>query len=380
MEFDFPEELKQLRDTARDFLTDRCPASVARRVIDEALTHDAGLWREMAGMGWLSATIPEQHGGLGLGPLAVCVLAEEIGRAIAPVPFASSVYLATEALLQFGSPQQQRDFLPQLADGSSIGTVAISERVGPLVPEQFDTVFADGYVDGEKVAVADGTIADFAIVAGRCASGGPALFLVDLSDAAIKRVPQDTIDPSRGHATFRFETCPAELLPGAIGGPAIRNMSDRAAVMMAFEQIGVASSALEMACTHGKERFAFGRPIGSFQAIKHKLADVYVALELARSNSFYGAWALESGGDELPLAAATSRVAACEAGWMATKENIQTYGGMGFTWELDCHLYYRRAELLRLALGSTREWKRRLMRAYRAQQNYDDAAAAGEAR
>ena len=189
-----------------------------------------------------------------------------------------------------------------------------------------------------------------------------------------------TIEPARGHATLRFETCPAELLPGAIGGTAIRNMIDRAAVMMAFEQIGVASSALEMACTHGKERFAFGRPIGSFQAIKHKLADVYVALELARSNSFYGAWALESGGDELPLAAATSRVAACEAGWMATKENIQTYGGMGFTWELDCHLYYRRAELLRLALGSTREWKRRLMRAYRAQQNYDDAAAAGEAR
>ena len=107
MEFDFPEELKQLRDTARDFLADRCPASVARRVIDEGLTHDAGLWRGMARMGWLSATIPEQYGGLGLGPLAVCVLAEEIGRAIAPVPFASSVYLATEALLQFGSPQQR---------------------------------------------------------------------------------------------------------------------------------------------------------------------------------------------------------------------------------------------------------------------------------
>ena len=194
MEFDFSEELKQLRDTARDFLADRCQTSVARRVIDEGLTHDAVLWREMAGMGWLSATIPEQHGGLGLGPLAVCVLAEEIGRAIAPVPFASSVYLATEALLQFGSPQQQRDFLPKLADGSSIGTVAISERVGPLVPEQFDTVFADGYVDGEKVAVVDGTIADFAIVAGRYASGGPALLLVDLSDAA---------EPSRNNAVLR---------------------------------------------------------------------------------------------------------------------------------------------------------------------------------
>jgi alkylation response protein AidB-like acyl-CoA dehydrogenase len=131
--------------------------------------------------------------------------------------------------------------------------------------------------------------------------------------------------------------------------------------MMAFEQVGNAQAALDMACAYARERYAFGRPIGSFQAIKHKLAEVYVALELARSNAYYGAWALNSEAAELPIAAAVARIAACDAGWLATKENIQTHGGMGFTWAFDCHLFYRRAKLLGLALGSSREWKHRLI-------------------
>ena len=132
--------------------------------------------------------------------------------------------------------------------------------------------------------------------------------------------------------------------------------------MMAFEQIGIAQGALDMACDYARERFAFGRPIGSFQAIKHKLVDVYVAIELARSNAYYGAWALEQNAPELKRAAAGARVSACEAGWLATKENIQTHGGMGFTWDLDCHLFYRRSKLLALTLGSANEWKRKLIR------------------
>ena len=130
---------------------------------------------------------------------------------------------------------------------------------------------------------------------------------------------------------------------------------------MAFEQIGIAGAALDMATAYAKERYAFGRPIGSFQAIKHKLVDVYVALELARSNAYFAAWALANDAPELPVAAAAARVSACEAAWLATKENIQTHGGMGFTWDLDCHLYYRRAKLLGLALGSATEWKRKLI-------------------
>ena len=366
MDFDFPEELKQLRDTAREFLRKHCPASVPRRVLDNGELYDRALWREMARMGWLGASIPEEQGGAGLGRLAVCALAEEIGRAIAPVPFSSSVYLATEALLLFGSPDQQRTWLPRLAGGGAIGTLALAERPGPLDPRRLGTEAAGGRLTGVKAPVPDGEAADLAIVAVRAAEDAPSLWLVDLSGPGVAREPVATFDPSRGHARIRFDGAPGEPLPGAAGPEAVRRLLDRAACMMAFEQVGGAQAALEMARDYALSRYAFGRPIGSFQAIKHKLADVYVAVELARSNAYYGAWALESDAAELPIAAATARIAACEAGWVATKENIQTHGGMGYTWQLDCHLHYRRAKLLGLALGGGREWKHRLIAQLRA--------------
>lgn len=361
MNFDFPEELKQLRDVAREFLKKRCATAVPRRVLDEGGSHDAALWAEMAGMGWTGAAIPEAYGGAGMGGLATCVLAEEMGRALAPVPFSSSVYLAAEALLLFGSEDQRRRFLPGLADGSLIGTFALAEGPGVFDPSGLRAAVAGGKLTGAKVAVPDGGIADFAVVA----TAG-ALHLVELAQAGVSRAAITTIDPSRGHAALRFEAAQAEPLPGASRPAAIRRLVDRAACMMAFEQLGVAEAALEMARDYALSRFAFGRPIGSFQAIKHKLADVYVAVELARSNCFYGAWALDTDAGELPVAAATARISASDAGWLATKENIQTHGGMGYTWQLDCHLYYRRARLLALSLGSAREWKHRLIAELRA--------------
>jgi acyl-CoA dehydrogenase len=150
-------------------------------------------------------------------------------------------------------------------------------------------------------------------------------------------------------------------LPGSEGRGSVQQLLDRAAVMLAFEQVGCAQAALEMARDYARERYAFGRPIGSFQAIKHKLADIYIAVELARSNAYYGAWALHSDAAELPIAASVARISACDAGWLASKENIQTHGGMGFTWQMDCQFYYRRAKLHALSLGGVREWKRRLM-------------------
>ena len=360
MNFDFPDELKQLRDTARAFLAERSPTAVARKVLDGNLDLDRDLWKEIGALGWLAATIPEAHGGLDLGPLAVCVLAEEIGRALAPVPFSSSVTLATEALLHYGSPEQQRAHLPGLADGSAIGTLAFVEGVG-ATDLRFQTRFANGRLDGTKLLVADGLMADVAIVAARGRDGAPGLYIAVLSGATVSRTSRPTIDPSRGHADLRFEGHPAEPLAGARGTAAFSNLLDRAAVVMAFEQIGIAGAALDMATAYAKERYAFGRPVGSFQAIKHKLVDVYVALELARSNAYFAAWALANDAPELPVAAAAARISACEAAWLATKENIQTHGGMGFTWDLDCHLYYRRAKLLGLALGSATEWKRKLI-------------------
>jgi acyl-CoA dehydrogenase len=191
--------------------------------------------------------------------------------------------------------------------------------------------------------------------------GSPSLYLVDLDGEGVERTPVETFDPSRSHARITFNAAPGEALAEGSGGDQIRRLLDRAAVMMAFEQVGGAQAALDMARDYALERYAFGRPIGSFQAIKHKLADVYVAVELARSNAYYGAYALSKDAAELPVAAALARISASEAGWLATKENIQTHGGMGFTWGFDCHLHYRRAKLLSLALGGAREWKRRLI-------------------
>jgi acyl-CoA dehydrogenase len=374
MNFEFSDELLQLRDQARRFLADRCPPAVPRRILDTPEPYAADLWRAIGEMGWTGAAIPEEYGGVGLGRLAVCVLAEELGRAVAPTPFSSSVYLATEAIMLFGSEQQKQTWLPKLAAGEIIGTFAMAERPGSSDPSKLDASVSAGRLSGTKLAVPDGDIADFAVVAVN-GGGGPWLHLAELTAAGVSRETVTTFDPTRSHARIEFSSVAAEPLPGSTGADTIRMLLDYAAVPMAFEQVGVAQSALDMANAYAKERYAFGRPIGSFQGIKHKLADMYIQVELARSNAYYGAWAVHTNAAELPIAASVARIAACDAGWFVTKENIQTHGGMGFTWQMDCHLYYRRAKLLGLALGGAREWKRRLVSELRARNTTDLAAA-----
>jgi alkylation response protein AidB-like acyl-CoA dehydrogenase len=347
---------------------------VPRRILDTAEPYAAELWRAIGEMGWTGAAIPEEYGGVGLGRLAVCVLAEEIGRTVAPVPFSSSVYLATEAIMLFGSEQQKQTWLPKLASGETIGTFAMAERAGTSEPGKLTASTTNGRLTGTKLAVPDGDIANFAVVAVNGGSGAW-LHLVDLKDTGVTRETVATFDPTRSHARIEFSGAPAEPLPGSIGPDTVRMLLDYAAIPMAFEQVGGAQAALDMANAYAKERFAFGRPIGSFQGIKHKLADMYIQVELARSNAYYGAWAVHTSAAELPIAAAVARIAACEAGWFVTKENIQTHGGMGFTWQMDCHLYYRRAKLLSLALGGAREWKQRLVSQLRARNTTDQEAA-----
>ena len=362
MNFDFPDELKLLRDQARRFLSDKCAPEVVRKVLESDAPYDGELWRQMAEMGWTGVTVEEAYGGAGLGHLAACVLAEEIGYHLAPVPFGSSVYLAIEAIQLFGSPEQKQAYLPGLAAGDVIGTFAAAEKPGAFRPEALAATVREGKLAGHKAGVCDGDVADLAIVVAKAAGDGPWLHVVDLTQAGVTRTQAKTIDPSRSLARLTFDGASADALAAARGVKDVQRLIDRAAVMMAFEQVGAAQAALEMATAYAKERYAFGRPIGSFQAIKHKLADVYVAVELARSNAYYGAWALSTEAAELPVAASLARVAASEAGWQAAKENIQTHGGIGYTWEGDCHLNYRRAGLLRLALGGPGEWKRRLTR------------------
>jgi alkylation response protein AidB-like acyl-CoA dehydrogenase len=225
-------------------------------------------------------------------------------------------------------------------------------------PANLSTRAESSRLTGAKVPVADGDVADFAIVLAAEGAGRAGLFLVDLKGPGVTRASVATVDPTRSHARLSLDAAPAEPLgaPGQ-GWPLTERLLDRAAVLVAFEQLGGAQAALEMAREYALGRFAFGRQIASFQAIKHKLADMYVGVELARSNAYYGAWALTKDAPELPVAAAAARVAASEAYYQAAKENIQIHGGMGFTWEFDCHLHYRRAKLTGLMLGSARRWK-----------------------
>jgi acyl-CoA dehydrogenase len=359
MNFDFSEEQNLLREQARRFLSENADGK-ARKILEGDDPFDRDLWRGMAELGWMGTVIPEEYGGIGLTHEDLCVLAEEIGRSLAPTPFSSSAYLATEALLLTGSDEQKANWLPRLASGDAIGCFAITEGIKKPSSENIETIFADGKLIGEKHPVADGDVADFAIVLTRTPDGEPVLTITLLDDAASETM--ETLDPSRSHGRLRFDGTPASIL-GNIGDGWVltEHLLDRAAVLFAFEQVGGAQQCLEMATEYAKNRFAFGRPIGSFQAIKHKLADVFIATELARSHAYYGAWALSTNAPDLPVAAAAARVAASRAFYLASSENIQTHGGMGFTWELDCHLYYRRAKLLNLALGGERRWKHKLV-------------------
>jgi acyl-CoA dehydrogenase len=371
MNFEFSDEQKQLRNEARRFLEAKCPPAAVRKILEGAEPFDRELWKGLGEMGFLGVVIPEEHGGLGLGYLELCVVAEELGRVVAPVPFGSSVFLATEFILAAGSEAQKAKWLPKLASGEAIGTFAFAESAGAVTPRTIKLQATGGALTGVKIPVADGDIADFAIVAARTAPGnderGISLFIVELNGPGVTREVVETIDPTRSHAKISFAGAGAEPLGAAGEGWSIINgVFDRAAVLTAFEQVGGADRALEMARDYALERMAFGRPIGSFQAVKHMLADMYVSATLARSNCYYGAWALSTGSSELGEAAATARVSATQAFQHCSKNNIQTHGGMGFTWAFDCHLYYRRSNLLALNLGSLSVWEDRLIERLRA--------------
>jgi alkylation response protein AidB-like acyl-CoA dehydrogenase len=363
VDFDFSDDQKALRDHARRFLEKNSPREAVRAVLDGKLDCDSTLWRAMGDMGFPATAIPERYGGLGLGYLELCVIAEELGRSLAPVPLSSSIYLAAELLLAGGSDAQKQAWLPKLASGQAVGTFALAESSGPLAPERINATAAKGRIDGIKLPVPDGMIADVAIVAVRTGGQGPvSLHLLELGQPGVVRDPVATIDPTRGHARLTLANVAAEPLgAGGDAWPLIETILDRAAVLFAFEQIGGADRALEMARDYALERRAFGRQIGSFQAIKHMLADMYVFAALARSNAYYAAWALSTRSPELPQAAAAARVSATQAFQHCAKNNIQVHGGMGFTWEFDCHLYYRRSNLLALNLGSLSRWEDRLI-------------------
>jgi alkylation response protein AidB-like acyl-CoA dehydrogenase len=357
MNFDFSDDQKLLKEQVRKFLADKCPIKVVRRVLDSAEPYADEVWRGLVELGVPGVGIPEAYGGLGLSPLELCVVAEEIGRAAAPVPFDTSVVLATEALKLAGSEAQKKKWLPMLAEGKAIGTLAVAEGAQPPKPRNIATTFGGGRLNGKKVPVADGDVATFAVVLAK-----NALAIVDLNQKGVTKKRVETIDPARKHAELTFNDASAEVLGAeGEGWRLLEQLYDAAAVYFAFAQVGGAEAAMWMARDYALQRQAFGRAIGSYQAIKHKLADCYVKLELARSNAYYGAMMLTDGGADLAVAAAAARVAATDAYDFAAKENIQTHGGIGFTWEADTQFHYRRARVMALSIGGPMAWKDKLV-------------------
>lgn len=358
MDFDFSDEQKHLQREARRFLDDNCGTARVRGVLDDPdKSFDTALWSEMAQLGWQGASVPERYGGSGLGAIELCAIAEELGRAITPTPFASSIYAFAEGLLLIGTEQQKSEILAQITSGKQIGCIASVEGSGQ---RGINCRAERGRINGVKIPVTDGDIADWAIVLAKD-SDGASLYLVNLKCAEVSASTLSTLDPTRGCAELKFKDAVGQLLgvPGQ-GEETLRKIHDRAAIFVAFEQLGGAEAALELAQGYAKDRYAFGRAIGSFQAIKHKLARMYVANQIARSNCYFGAWALESQNDLLPRAAASARIAATRAFQLITADTIEIFGGIGTTWEADCHLYYRRAKQLSLFLGPANLWKERL--------------------
>ncbi|MFA5631273.1 MAG: acyl-CoA dehydrogenase family protein [Porticoccaceae bacterium] len=356
MNFDFSSEEKNLKSELRALLQDMGGPASARRVMDDDALLDRPLWQELGRLGWLSAAIPESYGGQGLAYSSLCAIAEELGRSLAAVPVSSSLYLAAEALLLAGSDTQKARWLPALGSGETIGTLALVEGAGAIGAAHIKASVANGKLTGSKFA-SDGMVADIAVVA---ATEGDetGLYLVELNGQGVRRQSCNSLDQSRPLARLDFDAAPAE--PLGSGWPLIERLLARTAVLTAFEQVGGADACLEMARGYALERWAFGRPIAQYQAVKHRIVDIYVANELARSNAYYGAWALDSAPDLLPRAAAMARLSAVEAYERAARDNIQTHAAIAATWEHDAHLHYRRSRHLALSLGTSLYWQDRL--------------------
>ena len=363
MNFDFAPEQRELQQQLRRVLNETCTREVIRRTVDDHEPMARDLWRQLGTLGYLGVAVPERYGGAGLGYLELCLVAEEIGRSIAPLPMSSSIYQVAEVLLAAGSEVQKRAHLPGLAAGEVIGCAALQPGKGARGRPEGALRFDGSTLNGCARSVLDGAVADIAVlaVADHDREGQHCLVLVDLRQPGIERTTVESIDLTRRRADIVFTNARAEAISGVQTGARIAQAAvDRACVMLAFEQIGGAAQCLEMARDYALERNAFGRPIGSYQAIKHKLVDVYARNRLATAHAYFAAWALSTGSDQLQLSAGCARVMAGEAFCFAAQENIQVHGGIGFTWEHDCHLFYRRARAMVLDHGSLHEWRERI--------------------
>lgn len=362
LDLEFSDEQKQLKDQVGRLLDEKATPDALRALITSEAGIDRALWKQAAELGLLGAAIPEEYGGVGLAEKDLCVIAEEVGRTVAPIPFFSSICLAAEAIKLAGTEAQKATWLPKLASGEAIGTFAWTEGPG-AASAALSTRLTGGRATGVKAPVPDAAIADVMVVV--CA--GPKLALVALNQSGVALEPMRGFDQLRQHARVTFENAAAEEMTGADADETLRRLYDGAAIYEAFEQVGAAEAAMLMARDYTLQRYIFGRQLASYQAVKHKLADILVMVELARSNALNAAGVLGSDAPDLAAAAATARIGATKAYEVAARENLQLHGGIGFTWEANCHFHYRRARLLALNLGSVEMWEGRLIDALKQQ-------------
>jgi alkylation response protein AidB-like acyl-CoA dehydrogenase len=358
MNFAFSEEQEELRRLARKWLSERSPSSVVRSLMETENGYDPAMWAEMAQMGWQGMAIPEQYGGAGFGQLELAVLFEEMGRALLPAPFFSTVALGSAAILEAGSDKQKHDLLGRVAAGEVTIALAITEPNGRWDESGVEAVAESSgggwSINGTKSFVIDGHTADFLVVAART-SEGISLFVVETDTGGVTRRRLETMDMTRKQAEVTLTDVKVSddhrVGPAGAGWAVVERVLEKAVVNLSAEQVGAAQKCLEMSVDYAKTRHQFGRPIGSFQAIKHKCADMLVQVESAKSACYYAAWAASEDNDELALVAPMAKSYCSEAFFHCASENIQIHGGIGFTWEHDAHLYFKRAKSSALLFG-----------------------------
>ncbi len=356
MNFAFSEEQEELRTIVRQFLDAKSPETAVREQMETENGYDVAVWNQMSEqMGLQSLIIPEEFGGSGYSYVELIVVLEEMGRSLLCAPYFSTVVLGANTLMFSGDDTAKAAHLPGIASGETIATLAFTEPNGRWDESGIEaTATASGdtwTINGTKSFVLDGHTADLVLVAART-SAGVSIFAVKGDAAGLTRTALSTMDQTRKQAKLEFANVSGTLIgTDGAGWDTISTVLDLAAVALAAEQVGGAQKCLDMAVEYAKVRVQFGRPIGSFQAIKHKCADMLLEVESAKSAAYYAGWCASEMNDELPSVASLAKAYCSDAYFHAAAENIQIHGGIGFTWEHPAHLYFKRAKSSELLLG-----------------------------
>jgi alkylation response protein AidB-like acyl-CoA dehydrogenase len=362
MNFAFSEEQDELRRTVRQFLEAKSPETEVRRLMETENGYDDAVWKQMGQeLGLQGLAIPEAYGGQGFTFIELGIVLEEMGRVLLCAPYFSSAVLAANAILNAGTEDEKQALLPGIASGDTIATLAFTEPSGKwdaagITMEAAENVGGEFTLTGEKMFVIDGFTADLIVVVARLAgttgTDGITFFTVRGDADGLTRTALSTMDMTRKQAKLEFNNVVATPLGSTADGfAAFSKTLDQAAVALANEMMGGAQKVLEQSVEYAKVRVQFGRPIGSFQAIKHKCADMLLEVESGKSAAYYASWAAAEDNEELPVVAALSKAYCSEAYFHATAENIQIHGGIGFTWEHPAHLYFKRAKSSEIYLG-----------------------------